>query len=295
MESSSSRSESGVIIVSSSSKVKGGISIQNPFTLKVGQVFTGFGVGCGLGIGVGRPLNLGAIPMLNQVMVAARGASDIFSGAGRHVNRSLKMVGAKNIEAGIGCGVGFGHGFGVGLAIKPGVINQIQTCLITTATKLMTRFGVTPNLSTVAGGMLPQSLQSGNSTMSPLMNLATGTKSRDGDLTTTEKLTSFSSSFPSRTDKVISNFLQSPLVEGEPSEPKNKAGQLHSEKDVIQLVLKQQLALEKLKEENEKLQRILVEDLKVSPDKFKVNGYSGYTCSDCIECRRKQRRDRSGR
>ena len=26
----------------------------------------------------------------------------------------LRKLGAKNIEAGIGCGVGFGHGFGVG-------------------------------------------------------------------------------------------------------------------------------------------------------------------------------------
>ena len=25
-------------------------------------------------------------------------------------------IGAKNIEAGIGCGVGFGHGFGVGMS-----------------------------------------------------------------------------------------------------------------------------------------------------------------------------------
>ncbi|CAI5993506.1 unnamed protein product [Closterium sp. NIES-64] len=31
----------------------------NPFALRVGQVFTGFGVGCGVGIGVGRPVNLG--------------------------------------------------------------------------------------------------------------------------------------------------------------------------------------------------------------------------------------------
>ncbi|CAI5480788.1 unnamed protein product [Closterium sp. Yama58-4] len=31
----------------------------NPFVLRVGQVFTGFGVGCGVGIGVGRPVNLG--------------------------------------------------------------------------------------------------------------------------------------------------------------------------------------------------------------------------------------------
>lgn len=36
--------------------------IENPFTLKVGQVFTGFGIGCGIGIGVGRPLNLGTTP-----------------------------------------------------------------------------------------------------------------------------------------------------------------------------------------------------------------------------------------
>jgi hypothetical protein len=42
------------------SKIEGNaIGIENPFTLKVGQVFTGFGIGCGVGIGVGRPLNLG--------------------------------------------------------------------------------------------------------------------------------------------------------------------------------------------------------------------------------------------
>ncbi|KAJ7952571.1 putative Transmembrane protein [Quillaja saponaria] len=35
-----------------------GIRIENPFTLKVGQVFTGFGVGCGVGTGFGRQLNL---------------------------------------------------------------------------------------------------------------------------------------------------------------------------------------------------------------------------------------------
>ncbi|XP_076958520.1 uncharacterized protein LOC143634274 [Bidens hawaiensis] len=290
MESNSSSSSSSSIITVS----KG---IQNPFTLKVGQVFTGFGVGCGLGIGVGRPLNLGAIPVLNQVMVAARGASDVFSGVGRHVNHSLKKVGAKNIEAGIGCGVGFGHGFGVGIAIKPGVMHQIQTSLLQTATKLMMKFGMTPNLSNVAGGMLPQLSQSGNNVLNPMgnmMKLATGSTAKDGDLSASEKFPSSSSSYASRTEKVISNFLKSPVLEGE---AKSQAGHLQSEKDIIQLVLKQQLALEKLKEENEKLQRILVEDLKVSPEKFKVTGYSssgsGYTnCSDCFECRRRQRRRR---
>lgn len=274
--------------------------MQNPFSLKVLQVFTGFGVGCGLGIGAGTPINLGAIPGLNQVMVAARGASDVFSGVGRHVNHSLNMVGAKNIKAGIGCGVGFGHGFGIGLAIKPGVIHHIQTSLVQTATKLMMRFGVTPNLSSVTGGMFSQSLQSGN-TINEALTDPRGTTSRHGDLNTTmiqENLSSknlLSSSYANRTEKVINNFLQSPLLEGEPSEVKNQVGLLQSEKEVIQLVLNQQLALEKLKEENEKLREILVEDLKVSPDKFKVNGYySGtnmYTCSDCLECRRRHRRD----
>ncbi|KAI3727435.1 hypothetical protein L6452_16048 [Arctium lappa] len=261
--------------------------IQNPFTFKVGQVFTGFGVGCGLGIGVGRPINIGAIPVLNQVMVAARGASDVFSGVGRHVNHSLKMVGAKNIEAGIGCGVGFGHGFGVGLAIKPGVVHQIQTSLIQTATKLMMRFGVgvPPNL-------FSQSLQSGNTInddQNPLMKLATGSTS---DLNTRMK-NPLNMSYGSRTEKVINNFLQTPLVEGE-AKNVDQVGQLHSENEVIQLVLKQQVALEKLKQENDKVRKILVQDLKVSPDKFKVNIDTDmyYTCSDCFECRRKDRRRR---
>ncbi|KAK9071797.1 hypothetical protein SSX86_008226 [Deinandra increscens subsp. villosa] len=316
MESSSGGSSSSIIVS------KG---IQNPFTLKVGQVFTGFGVGCGLGIGVGRPINLAskmkfggifkpnnddgkthdaasalacAIPVLNQVMVAARGASDVFSGVGRHVNHSLKMVGARNMEAGIGCGVGFGHGFGVGIAIKPGVVHQIQTSLVQTITKVMMKFGATPTLSNVAGGLFPQSSQSGNSPINPLgnmMKLATGSTAKDEDLSTSEKFPSTGSSYASRTEKIISNFLQSPLLEGE---AKNQVGHLQSEKDVIELVLKQQLAVEKLKEESEKLQQILVEDLKVSPDKFKVKGYSGsgsgyYTsCNDCLECRRRQRRDR---
>ncbi|PQQ10823.1 putative serine/threonine-protein kinase [Prunus yedoensis var. nudiflora] len=110
MEASSSKSG---LVVANERRPSGGIRIENPFTLKVGQVFTGFGIGCGVGIGVGRPINLGAIPVLNQVMGATRGATDALSGVSRHVNNSLRKLGAKNIEAGIGCGVGIGHGFGV--------------------------------------------------------------------------------------------------------------------------------------------------------------------------------------
>ena len=56
MESSSNRD---VIVV------RQRMRFENPFALKVGQVFTGFGIGCGVGIGVGRPLNLGIIPSLS--------------------------------------------------------------------------------------------------------------------------------------------------------------------------------------------------------------------------------------
>ncbi|KAI3845988.1 hypothetical protein MKX03_009516 [Papaver bracteatum] len=50
-----------------------GFQVENPFTLKAGQVFIGFCVGYGVGIGVGRPLNLGEIPALQQVMSTDRG------------------------------------------------------------------------------------------------------------------------------------------------------------------------------------------------------------------------------
>eukprot|EP00267_Zea_mays_P057007 XP_023157043.1 uncharacterized protein LOC103638923 isoform X3 [Zea mays] len=101
--------------------------MENPFSVKVLQVFTGFGVGCGVGIGVGRPIYLGMIPGLQQVMSATRGATDAFSGVTRHVNSALRTAGLKNIEAGIGCGVGIGHGFGIGIALKPRVLHGIQS------------------------------------------------------------------------------------------------------------------------------------------------------------------------
>lgn len=33
------------------------------------------------------------------------------------VDFQLRKLGAKNVEAGVGCGVGFGHGFGVGMSL----------------------------------------------------------------------------------------------------------------------------------------------------------------------------------
>lgn len=285
------------------------IRFSNPFTLKFGQVFTGFGIGCGVGIGVGSPLNLGAIPMLNQVMSATRGATDAFSGVSRHVNTSLRKIGAKNIEVGVGCGVGFGHGVGVGLAVKPGVLNQIQSCLVMTMTKMMMKFGITPSLP-FNPGALPASLQSATGAVSSGSVTQLATKSADqlsqglvGSQPmniglafdkTAIKDTSADSTYGSRTEKVLNNFLQNPLLKGEGGGPSESAGRLITENKILQMVLKHQQMIEELVEENEKLRQILVKELKVPSSKLEASS-SGrirnkLPCTDCFECRRKQRR-----
>ncbi|XP_057449770.1 uncharacterized protein LOC130741023 isoform X2 [Lotus japonicus] len=286
MESSSESERDGI-----------GIRIENPFTLKVGQVFTGFGIGCGVGIGVGRPLNLGAIPMLNEVMSATRGATDAFSGVSRHVNSSLKKFGAKNIEVGIGCGVGFGHGFGAGLAVKPGVLNQIQSCVAVAVTKMMMKFGLTPSLP-FSQSAIPASLQSATGTFNTnkisagsMVQLATrstdhisqspagsqpvqigsafeNTALKGTSVDSALKGTSVDSAFGSRTEKVLNNFLQSPVLKGEGGGSDEAAKRLQSENKILQMVLKHQQIIEELVEENEKLRQILVEDLKVPSSKL---------------------------
>ncbi|BFG31287.1 hypothetical protein CerSpe_175610 [Prunus speciosa] len=315
MEASSSNSSSkSGLVVANERRPSGGIRIENPFTLKVGQVFTGFGIGCGVGIGVGRPINLGAIPVLNQVMGATRGATDALSGVSRHVNNSLRKLGAKNIEAGIGCGVGIGHGFGVGLAVKPGVLHQIQFHLVQGITKMMVKFGVAPNLA-IGQGALPSSLQraigivndpSSQNPMGSSMQLATklpdhksqglpgygntGTDSAYENFTS--KSSPVDAPFGSRTEKVLSSFLQNPVLKGEESEPNEAAGRLRSENKILQMILKHQQVIEELMEENEKLRHVLVEDLKIPPSKLQAS-YSSKNkspCTDCFECRRKQRK-----
>ncbi|KAH0974118.1 hypothetical protein GBA52_016017 [Prunus armeniaca] len=315
MEASSSNtsSKSG-LVVANERRPSGGIRIENPFTLKVGQVFTGFGIGCGVGIGVGRPINLGAIPVLNQVMGATRGATDALSGVSRHVNNSLRKLGAKNIEAGIGCGVGIGHGFGVGLAVKPGVLHQIQFHLVQGITKMMVKFGVAPNLA-IGQGAIPSSLQraigivndpSSQNPMGSSMQLATKPpdhKSQGlpgyGNTGTASAYENFTSKgspvdtpFGSRTEKVLSSFLQNPVLKGEESEPNEAAGRLRLENKMLQMILKHQQVIEELMEENEKLRHVLVEDLKIQPSKLQASFSSKNKspCTDCFECRRKQRK-----
>ncbi|EEF30599.1 uncharacterized protein LOC8267951 isoform X2 [Ricinus communis] len=303
MESSSSNSNSNSIVMTNQRKPLPGIKIENPFTFKILQVFTGFGFGCGVGIGVGKPMNLGALPMVGQVMSATRGATDAFSGASRHVNDALRKMGAKRIEVGAGCGIGFGYGFGVGLAVKPGVVQKIQFYLMEVITKMMTKVGMSPNLSISQGGF-PMSMQSGISTLSgPLIQNPLGSITQLAPQLpdqTSQSMHGFGNMSPrpsygnsasisslgdtpfgSRTEKVLSSFLQNSMLKEDNT-------------NLDEVVLKHQKVIEELMEENEKLRQILMEDLKISPSKFQ-SSYSTRTkstCADCFECRRKQRKSR---
>ncbi|CAN6324542.1 unnamed protein product, partial [Urochloa humidicola] len=99
----------------------------------------------------------------------------------------------------------------------------------------------------------------------------------------------------SRTEKVIANFLQNPLFQNDTkTDSRDAPGNLQGMDNVLQLVLKHQRVIEELREENENLRQILVEELKVSPSKLQMDRRNGvkayYPCSDCFECRRRSRK-----
>ncbi|XP_042506826.1 uncharacterized protein LOC122083182 isoform X2 [Macadamia integrifolia] len=256
-----------------------------------------------------------AIPALQQVMSATRGATDALSGVGGHVNTTLRRLGAKNIEAGIGCGVGFGHGFGVGLALKPGVMHRVQSCFGQTMASLMMKFGIVPGLQ-VGQNLLPGSLQSslGMINETSMQNLVgnimqSGSKtlehtsqgfSREGTSNAESKFKDLASKGASvdtllgtRSEKVVSSFVENTILKEEDVELNELAGRLRSENSVLQMVLKHQQVIEELMEENEKLRQILVEELKVPSSKFQHSSSrtkSRSPCSNCFECRRRQRK-----
>ncbi|KAF6984218.1 hypothetical protein CFC21_002258 [Triticum aestivum] len=280
--------------------------MENPFSVKVLQVFTGAGVGCGVGIGVGRPIYLGMILGLQQVMSATRGATDSFSGVTRHVNSALRKAGLKNIEAGIGCGVGIGHGFGIGIALKPRAIHGIQSSIAEVLSKLTSKLrdssGETAT-SDLTSGSLPTSGQTPNG-MS--MDLEAKAFKSDFHHTSSNEISQVQPTHElrdqngmpqemitgGRTEKVIANFLQSPLFQNDTkTDIRDAAVNLHGTDNVLQLVLKHQRVIEELRDENEKLRQVLIEELKISPAKLQSDRTSGvkayYPCSECFDCRRR--------
>ncbi|BBH03059.1 hypothetical protein Prudu_013818 [Prunus dulcis] len=174
---------------------------------------------------------VGAIPVLNQVMGATRGATDALSGVSRH----LRKLGAKNIEAGIGCGVGIGHGFGVGLAVKPGARNHKDDGEVWSCSNLA-----------IGQGAIPGSLQrtigivndpSSQNPMGSSMQLATShqTINLKPMKILPSKGSPVDTPFGSRTEKVLSSFLQNPVLKGEESESNEAAGRLRSENKMLQM------------------------------------------------------------
>lgn len=283
--------------------------MENPFSVKVLQVFTGAGVGCGVGIGVGRPIYLGMILGLQQVMSATRGATDSFSGVTRHVNSALRKAGLKNIEAGIGCGVGIGHGFGIGIALKPRAIHGIQSSIAEVLSKLTSKLrdssGETAT-SDLTSGSLPTSGQTPNGMSMDLeakafkSNFQHTSSNEISQVQPTHELRD-QNGMPQemitggRTEKVIANFLQSPLFQNDTkTDIRDAAVNLHGTDNVLQLVLKHQRVIEELRDENEKLRQVLIEELKISPAKLQSDRTSGvkayYPCSECFDCRRRSRK-----
>ncbi|XP_078438437.1 dynamin [Wolffia australiana] len=270
--------------------------MENPFSFRVLQIFTGFGIGCGVGIGVGKPIYMGSIPAFQQVLSATQGAMDVFSGAGRHVNTNLRRVGIKNIEAGIGCGVGIGHGFGVGITLKPGAAHKLQAFVGLLIEKVISKTGPIPGLP------LPQSPN--NSTEAVTACSAANSRTLSGNvsqLTTdplkvpssskegSEKFRRMTSETPveTRTERVVKSFLDNPVFRSdEEAQVDDLARKLRSENNILQLLLQHQKIIDELIEENENLRRILVEDLRVSPSK--VRGHGDY--SELLERRRGRRR-----
>ncbi|KAF3792986.1 hypothetical protein EJ110_NYTH02119 [Nymphaea thermarum] len=306
-----------------------GLVLENPFSFKVGQVFTGFGVGCGIGIGVGRPINLGGIPMVGQVMSATRGATDAVSGVGVHVNSALRRLGIKNIDAGVGCGVGIGHGFGVGIALKPGVINQIQSRFEQMIAKMMKSAGGIPGFS-AGQNLASQALQSnmgylgGQTRSGNVLQMVSGAaenveQSSVGHTVNLSKaslgghiskvVSNYHDNSPfqdetgnlskaslgGNTSRVISNYQDNSLFQDEKELPLNElASKLQSENNAFQVLLKHQRLIEELTEENEKLRQVLIQELNISPEKFQGSKNRAVelhtTCNNCFECRRRRRR-----
>ncbi|PKA53320.1 DNA polymerase epsilon subunit 1 [Apostasia shenzhenica] len=285
--------------------------MENPFSLKVGQVFTGFGVGCGIGIGVGRPIYFGAIPALLPVLSATRGATDALSGIGRHLNSSLIKLGMKRIEAGVGCGIGIGHGFGAGIALKPWVIQRLQSSIAEAITKIMMNVGLaskTSSFKSFSPGSVQSDAFTNNLQFGTPLDLASNIMKRKHQPSGSvgrihDEVTN--NTFPhkdnvsgtireSHTEEVINNFLKSPALKDEVEVGLDEvARSLRTENNVLQLLLKHQEIIEKLVNENEKLHNILIEDLKVPPSKLQASGglkaSFDYPCSDCFNCRRRRK------
>lgn len=251
------------------------MKLENPFSFRVAQFFTGFGVGCGIGIGVGSPVDLRFVPMLSNV--ANAGASSL-GGIRHHVQNLGRKLGIKNVKAGVGCGIGLGHGFGIGVTLKPGVVQQVKHLL---EQGLST---VNERMRSVAGDSNVEGESSTNSIGKRTLD--------EGKILPEASLSKSSTS-----EKLIGDFLQNtPLAAN-----KARLGQetMHGEVDRLQTenrilltLLTHQEQIEVLKKENAALKQALAEERdssKASSNDVEnsMEGGRSHKRTECFECRRR--------
>ncbi|KAL6556996.1 hypothetical protein OROHE_006872 [Orobanche hederae] len=186
---------------------------------------------------------MGAIPVLSQVMVATRGATDAFSGVHRHVNDYLRKVGVKKIEAGIGCGVGFGHGYGVDSQVTTQLM--IKLGIGPDSTLSINQANLPGSLQTVMSMVKEPSRESPVQVISPLVKTLSNSSShdttRDGktivslDGTSAPKSAAVKTQNSSRAEEVVNNFLRNPLLKEERSSLHEPPGVLQLENNVLQM------------------------------------------------------------
>eukprot|EP00250_Pteridium_aquilinum_P009298 c18578_g1_i2 orf=153-980(+) len=257
--------------------------LHNPFALRVGQVFTGFGVGCGIGIGFGRAINIRAIPVLGNV---AGEAISSFSGMRHHVQSLGKRLGVKNVQAGVGCGVGVGHGFGIGVTLKPGTVQQLKNLVeqgLSTINERVKSVAVSSDVEEGKGNTVESSALVVQEKSSPDLSSLKG----------------------STTDKLLEGFLQSSpraatREQGRQESNHGEVERLQTENRILVTLLKHQEQIEVLKEENASLKQALAEERdpslkpKASSDDVdhSVEGKLCNSRTKCFECRRRSRQGR---
>lgn len=187
---------------------------------------------------------------------------------------------------------------------------------------------IPPSLSSTGQGILSPSLQSGMSmtnepssqnTTGSVLQLATKLVEQTsyglaGDATSNTGSTSGAStskssqgtSLVSQTGKVVTNILHDLTSTEGGNEVNELAERLRSENNMLHVILNHEQIIQELKEENEKLRQVLVEDLNIPPCKLQTSNSSRYTspsedcssysnrqrspCEDCFDCRRKERK-----
>nr|KYP67120.1 hypothetical protein KK1_013443 [Cajanus cajan] len=198
-----------------------------------------------------------AIPMLDQVMSATKGATDAFSGVSKQVNNSFRMLGTSSIPGIVGYGIGLRHGIGLGMPYLFIFLNSLPNNIMFHLFLSFMTLGSMTQLATKSSSQISQGLVGSQPTKT---DSAFDNKALKGDAVV--------SASDSQTEKAISNFSQNPSLKIEGGGLDQAAGLMQPENKLLQTVMKQRQIIDELVEENEKLYQILqVKDMKIPSTK----------------------------